>query len=58
MDNEEERHIEQVALAVIKILKKEKAVRLADNVNPDGVFLEALLCDLEDKGFPISVPHL
>ena len=56
MDNEEERYIEQVALAVIKILKKEKAVRLADNVNPDGVCLEALLCALEDKGFPISAP--
>jgi hypothetical protein len=51
---EEEQYIEQVALAVIKILKKEKAVRLADNVNPDGIFLEALLCDLEDLGFPIS----
>ncbi len=51
---EEDRYIEQVALAVIKTLKKEKAVRLADGVNPDGIFLEALLCDLEDLGFPIS----
>lgn len=57
IQREEDRYIEQVALAAIKILKKEKAVRLADNVNPDGVFLEELLCDLEDLRLPISAEN-
>lgn len=52
--DEKDKYIEKVAGAVIKILKREGAIRLADNVNPDGVQLEELLTDLEDFGFPIT----
>ena len=55
-DIEKDKYIEEVARATIKILKKEGAIRRADSVNPDGVYLEALLVELEDIGFPISAP--
>jgi hypothetical protein len=56
MDKQQEEYIEQCALVVIKILKRERAVRIVDNINPDGVYIEALLSDMEDLGFPISAP--
>ena len=54
MDNEQDKYIEQCALAVVQILKRENAVRIADNVVPEGVILDALLGDLDNLGFPIS----
>jgi len=50
----DDKYIEEVAKATIKILKEHKAVRLADNLNPDGVDVGELLAELEDKGFPVS----
>lgn len=51
---EKELYIEEVAKAAIKIFKEEGAIRLADNINPDGIYLEALLTELEERGLPIS----
>ena len=50
----DEQYIEEVARVTIKILKDKKAVRLADNLNPEGIDVKDLLAYLEDKGFPIS----
>ncbi len=50
----DEKYIEEVAKVTIKILKKEGAIRLADNLNPDGVDVKDLLIILEEKGFSIS----
>jgi len=50
----DQEYIAEVAKVTIKILKKEGAVRLADNLNPDGVDVKELVVMLEDKGFPIS----
>jgi len=51
---EENRYIEQVALAVIKVLKTEGAVRKAANIKQvPGVYLEDLLLDLDRLGFKI-----
>ena len=55
-DKEQEMYIEECARVVIKILKDEGAVRMADNVNPEGIHIEALLADMEALGFPISAP--
>jgi len=57
MMNEIEKFLEEVTLAVKKLLKENGAVRLADNkeADPDGLFVEDLLEKLEkEKGFSIS----
>jgi len=54
MDKEQEQYIEECAKVVVRILKDEGAVRLADNVTPQGVVIDALLADMDALGFPIS----
>lgn len=54
MDKEQDKYIEECARVVVKILKQEGAVRLADNITPRGVPVEALLIDMDELGFPIS----